>query len=152
LTDSHLQGEEKHHKLGSRSNQGHYLGFLLTHGLRWLLGLLILMLIRLEWGLKMKKITCKKLNAIVSKKTCIARQQLIENQFKPVSAGWGNSGEKLDLYHCMGCERGIKLFEKAKESGDTVVFERPASALRRRTPEEINHAWLSRKFSTVEVW
>jgi hypothetical protein len=100
----------------------------------------------------MKKFYCKKLNAKISKKTCIARQQLIENSFKPVSAGWGNSGEKLDLYECMGCERGIKLYKKALESGDTVVFERPASALRRRTPEEINHEYLSHKFGEVNVW
>ena len=59
------------------------------------------------------KIKCKKLNAVISEKTCIARHAKAIKQNNG-SLTWGNSGGGIDesLEKCIKCKTGKKLYEE----------------------------------------
>ncbi|RJR07941.1 hypothetical protein C4588_06230 [Candidatus Parcubacteria bacterium] len=68
---------------------------------------------------------CKKLKAIISEKTCIARQKAIKKQqaslakngTKGNGPNWGNSGGNgpiMEFVSCVGCEIGLELLRNEK--------------------------------------
>lgn len=68
---------------------------------------------------------CKKLNAKIPEKTCVARQKAIIKQqaflakhgTKGNGPNWGHSGGNgpiMEYVSCVGCEIGLKLYQKGK--------------------------------------
>lgn len=73
---------------------------------------------------------CKKLKAIISEKTCIARQKAIKKQqaflakhsTKGNGPNWGNNGGNgatMEFVSCVGCEIGLELFNNEKPGKKT---------------------------------
>jgi hypothetical protein len=60
-------------------------------------------------------VNCKKLKARHSERTCIARQKEIAKGNKYGNgSNWGNCGSSCyNLTSCVGCAKGIRLFEQA---------------------------------------
>ena len=94
------------------------------------------------------KIKCKKLNAVISERTCIARYAKAIKQNNG-SLTWGNTGGGIDesLSKCAECKTGKKLYKKALKEGTVPAYH---TRIMRRSKIDINHAYLQSRFG-IEI-
>ena len=92
------------------------------------------------------KIKCKKLNAVISEKTCIARHAKAIKQNNG-SLTWGNSGGGIDesLEKCIKCKTGKKLYEEALKKDEVPKYH---TRIVRHTKKHLNRDYLKLRFCT----
>lgn len=83
------------------------------------------------------KINCEAYNAVLTEKTCIARQAVIHHSRKD---------DKLQVSLCLTCKKGIDLYKKAGEP-----LPKRTTKYFYSSPKDRNHAWLNKMYSYTWV-